>query len=142
MNETPRGEESGRLVYQQLLKLQQDAHKHIYLLASHSHFYMEDIFNTDYWHRNGGVLPGWIVGTAGAHRYPLPQPNSARVAKTNVYGYLLGTVNPPGQSSGTLDFQYKEVLGKDVPLSVVNQFTAEFVHWCFAKNSDVPSNLQ
>ncbi len=141
MNETPRGEESGRLVYQKLLKLQQDAHKQVYLLASHSHFYMEDIFNTDYWHSNGGVLPGWIVGTAGAHRYALPQPNSARIAKTNIYGYLLGTVNPPGQPAGTLKFQFKEVVEKDVPTAVLDHFTPEFVHWCFAKNSDVPSSL-
>jgi len=139
MNETPRGEESGRQVYQDLLKLQHESHKHIYVLASHSHFYMEDIFNTDYWHGNGGVLAGWIVGTAGAHRYALPQPNSARVAKTNVYGYLLGTVNPPGQPAGTLNFQFKDILEKDVPLSVLNQFTPEFVHWCFAENSDAPS---
>jgi len=140
MNETPRGEESGRQVYQDLLKLQNDSHKHVYVLASHSHFYMEDIFNTDYWHRNGGVLPGWIAGTAGAHRYPLPQPNSARTAKTNVYGYLLGTVNPPGQPAGTLTFQFKEILEKDVPPSVTDHFTPEFVHWCFAENSDVPSH--
>src|SRR5579884_2824494 len=80
MNETPRGTESGLQVYQALLKVQHESHKQIYVLASHSHFYMEDVFNTDYWHSNGGVLPGWIVGTAGAHRYALPQPNSARVA--------------------------------------------------------------
>jgi len=72
MAETPDGVASGRHVYADLLKAQNDAHKRVYILASHSHFFMDDIFNTAYWHANGGVLPGWIVGTAGAVRYPLP----------------------------------------------------------------------
>ena len=137
MNETPRGEESGKQVYQDLLKLQNENHKRVYVLASHSHYYMEDTFNTQYWRSNGGVLPGWIVGTAGAHRYPLPEPNSARVAKTNVYGYLLGEVNPPGQAPGTIRFAFKELKEQDVPPAVVHGFTQEFVHWCFVDNTDV-----
>jgi len=137
MNESPRGEESGKQVYQDLLKLQNENHKKVYVLASHSHYYMEDIFNTQYWRSNGGVLPGWIVGTAGAHRYPLPEPNSARVAKTNVYGYLLGEVNPPGQAPGAIQFAFKELREQDVPPAVVHGFTQEFVHWCFVDNTDV-----
>jgi len=136
MNETPRGEESGRQVYHDLLKLQNDAHKRVYVLASHSHYFMEDIFNTQYWQTNGGKLPGWIVGTAGAHRYALPQPNPAPVSKTNVYGYLLGTVNPPGQAPGTIQFEFKELTEPDVPQAVVHGYTQEFVHWCFAENTD------
>ena len=50
---------------------QNTAHKHVYVFASHSHFYMEDIYRTDAW--KGKVLPGWIVGTAGAQRYVLPK---------------------------------------------------------------------
>jgi hypothetical protein len=135
MNESPRGEDSGKQVYQDLLKLQNEAHKKVYVLASHSHFYMEDIFNTQYWRSNGGVLPGWIVGTAGAQRYALPEPNSARVAKTNVYGYLLGTVNPSGQAPGTIQFEFKEIKEQDVPRAIVHGFSQEFVHWCFAENT-------
>lgn len=138
MNESPVGEESGRRAYQDLLRLQNDAHKRIYVLASHSHFYMEDIFDTPYWHSNGGVLPGWIVGTAGAHRYPLPE-GSGPNAKTNVYGYLLGTVNPPEQISGTIGFQFKELKESDTPESVVSAYTPQFVHWCYAENTDVKS---
>jgi hypothetical protein len=136
MNESPRGEESGKQAYQDLLKLQNETHKKIYVLASHSHYYMEDIFNTPYWRGNGGVLAGWIVGTAGAHRYALPEPNSARIAKTNVYGYLLATVNP-GQAPGIIQFEFKEIKEQDVPQSVVHGFTHEFVHWCFVHNTDV-----
>lgn len=136
MNESPRGEESGRQVYQDLLRLQNASHKKVHVLASHSHYYMEDIFNTDYWHKNGGVLPGWIVGTAGAHRYALPEPNPAPVARTNVYGYLLGAVDP----SGRIDFQFKEINEADIPESVLREFTPEFVHWCFAENTDVKTS--
>ena len=48
----------------------------VYVLASHSHYYMENIYNTEHWRLHGGVLPGWIVGTAGAVRYPLPAERS------------------------------------------------------------------
>jgi len=136
MNETPRGEESGREVYHALLALQNDSHKKVYVLASHSHYYMEDIYNTQYWHTNGGVLPGWIVGTAGAHRYPLPDPNPARVSKTNVYGYLLGTVNPPGEPAGSIQFEFKEIKEDGIPSAVKQAYSPEFVHWCFAENTD------
>jgi len=139
MNESPRGEESGREVYEELLKLQNEAHKKVYVLASHSHFYMEDIFNTQYWRSNGGVLEGWIVGTAGAQRYALPEPNSARVAKTNLYGYLLGTANPGGKAPGTIQFEFKEIKEQDVPQAIVHGFSQEFVHWCFAENTKANS---
>ena len=38
MNESPTGTESGRRVYADLLRAQNDAHKHVYVLASHSHY--------------------------------------------------------------------------------------------------------
>lgn len=135
MNEWPSGITTGMQVYQDLLKLQNEAHKKVYILASHSHFYMEDTFNTQYWRSHGGVLPGWIVGTAGAERYPLPEPNSAKVAKTNVYGYLLGTVNPPNQPAGTVTFEFKQLDEKDIPAATVHGFSPEFVSWCFENNS-------
>jgi len=139
MNESARGEESGKQVYQALLRLQNDAHKKVYVLASHSHYYMEDIFNTPYWRSNGGVLPGWIDGTAGAHRYALPGTDLGRVAKTNVYGYLLGTVNPSSEPLGAIRFEFKELRENDIPPSVVSSYTDQFVHWCFVENTDVKS---
>ncbi|MBV8053227.1 MAG: metallophosphoesterase [Acidobacteriaceae bacterium] len=138
MNESPAGEASGRSAYKSLLKLHNEAHKAVYVLASHSHFYMDDIFDTPYWHSNGGVLPGWIVGTAGAHRYPLPE-GSGPNAKTNVYGYLLGTVNA-SDGLGTIQFSFQEIKEADIPQSVVNAYTDQFVHWCFAENTDAKSN--
>jgi Calcineurin-like phosphoesterase len=132
MNESPTGTESGRRVYVDLLRARDEAHKHVYVLASHSHYFMDGIFNTDYWKQHGGVLPGWIVGTAGAVRYALPPGSSdARIAVTNVYGALLGTVQPDGE----INFEFQKLEEKDVPEPVVTRYGREFVHWCFAENT-------
>jgi hypothetical protein len=112
-----------------------EAHKIVYVLASHSHFFMEGIFNTDYWRQHGGVLPGWIIGTAGAVRYRLPAKSTdAKKALTDVYGYLLATVNPPGEPSGTIGFQFKQLDRPQIPADVVNRFTPAFVDECFTGN--------
>jgi hypothetical protein len=133
MNESPTGIESGRRVYADLLRARDESHKRVYVLASHSHYFMDGIFNTDYWKQHGGVLPGWIVGTAGARRVPLPPKSSdARIALVNVYGSLLGTVQPDGE----INFEFKKIEEKDVPSSVTSRYGKEFVHWCFAENSD------
>ncbi len=137
MNESPDGTESGRQVYRDLLEARDKFHKKVYNLASHSHFYMGNTFNTEYWKSHGGVLPGWIVGTAGAVRYALPlNSQDAQDPKPDVYGYLLGTVG----ANGEIDFQFHQVNESDTPAAVVNRFTLEFVHWCFAENSQVPKD--
>src|SRR5713226_7274035 len=124
MNEYPSGIETGRRVYAMLLKMQNDAHKTVYVLSSHSHYFMEGIFNTPYWKANGGVLPGWIVGTAGAERYRLPPAaGDAKAAKTDVYGYLIGTVNPAGEPRGTIKFKFEEFTEHNIPEDVVQRFT-------------------
>ncbi|MGH9678724.1 MAG: hypothetical protein ACRD4Y_02110, partial [Candidatus Acidiferrales bacterium] len=134
MNESPAGTSSGRRVYADLLRAQDRAHKFVYVLSSHSHFYMDGIFNTDYWKKHGGVLPGWIVGTAGAMRYPLP-PGSAEAhgALQNVYGSLVGTVEP----GGDINFNFAELSESDIPAAVVSRYGKDFVHWCFAENTEV-----
>jgi len=132
MNQSATGTETGRRVYIDLLKAQNDAHKHVYILSSHSHYFMDGIFNTEYWRTHGGVLPGWIIGTAGAVRYALPlESKQARAAETNVYGYLLGQVQP----SGEIQFTFKRLRESDVPAAVVERYKPEFVHWCFVENS-------
>ena len=132
MNESPTGTESGRRVYADLLRAQNEGHKRVYVLASHSHYFMDGIFNTDYWKEHGGVLPGWIVGTAGAQRYPLPPgKGNAKIALENVYGSLLGTVHPDGE----ITFEFQKLQESDVPASVASRYGKDFVHWCFAENS-------
>ncbi|MGZ4854727.1 MAG: hypothetical protein ACXVKH_05830, partial [Candidatus Angelobacter sp.] len=126
------GVESGRRVYTDLLNFRKKTHKDVYLLASHSHFYMSGIFNSEYWQANGGELPGWIVGTAGAMRYALP-PDAPRAkdARTKVYGYLLGTVH----NDGKIDFKFEEVKQSDTPAAISQRYTPEFVNFCFDKNT-------
>jgi calcineurin-like phosphoesterase family protein len=130
MSDWAQGEKSGRRVYAGLLKAQA-AGKKVYALASHSHFYMSGIFDSPYWRANGGVIPGWIVGTTGAQRYALP-PGAAQAkeAKTNVYGYLLATVNP----DASIRFDFQEIKENDIPEPVVKRFSTEVVHQCFVGN--------
>ncbi len=133
MSDSPEGTASGRRAYVDLLKLQK-AGKRVYVLASHSHFFLSGIFNTEYWVANGGVLPGWIVGTAGAKRYVLPPRDLWRAgeARQKVYGYLLGTVH----SDGSIDFDFQEVKQRDIPSSVVQRYTPPTVNFCFEQNTD------
>jgi hypothetical protein len=132
MSDSVEGIVSGRRAYLDLLKLQK-AGKHVYVLASHSHFFLSGIFNTEYWNANGGVLPGWIVGTAGAVRYALPARDLYRAgeARQKVYGYLLGTVH----SNGTIDFDFQEIKQRDVPAAVVQRYPPELVNFCFERNT-------
>lgn len=133
MNESAIGIDSGRKVYAQLLDAQNASKKNVYVLASHSHFYMDGIFNTEYWRTHGGVLPGWIVGTAGAPRYTLPPTwKDAKAAETNVYGYLLGAV----QADGSVKFDFQRITESHVPAAIVARYKSEFVHWCFAENHE------
>jgi hypothetical protein len=134
MNESPAGTDSGRRVYTDLLRAQNGGHKLVYVLESHSHYFMDGIFNTDYWRQNGGVLPGWIIGTAGAVRYALPPGTAdAHGALTNVYGSLLATVHP----SGEINFEFEKLQESDIPASVTSRYGKDFVHWCFAQNTQV-----
>ena len=128
------GEQTGLQVYHDLLKAQEKGKK-VYVLASHSHFYMDGIFQTDYWKTHGGILPGWIIGTAGAERYTLPlEAMDANAAKTNVYGYLLATVNPTGSDPGTIHFEFRQINEDQVPSETVQKYSAPLVHECFVGN--------
>ncbi len=134
MNESGEGERSGVAVYHRLLELQNVSQKHVYLLASHSHFFMDGTFNTNYWRNNGGVLPGWIIGTAGAQHYRLPINSSdANASAENVYGYLLATVHP----DSTIDFSFKEVKEDDIPDDVGAAYSKDWIHkTCYIENAN------
>lgn len=136
MNQSLIGQQSGRQVYTWLLELKRRSRKPVYVLASHSHYYMDGIFNTEYWRTHGGVLPGWIIGTAGAERYTLPPAaNDAKAAKAHVYGYLLATVNSSRDDPIRFDFQ--ELKETDVPSHVIARFTPEAVHQCWVANPPI-----
>lgn len=116
---------TGKHVYDVLVQLKQQ--KHVYVLASHSHFYLENVF------AGASGLPGWIIGTAGAVRYRLPpgvQPGPG--AQADIYGYLIGTLNPEGE----IKFSFQQVKQSDVPAEVLQRYPSGFPNWCFAYNSD------
>jgi hypothetical protein len=136
MNDWPQGEQSGRAVYNALLEFRTRTKKPVYVLASHSHFLVANVFNSDYWKSHGGVLPGWIVGTGGAQRYKLPDTTKqADQAVTNVYGYLLATVNPNAPPEKRIQFAFQQVDRKDLPPSIADRFGPALLDYCFNKNS-------
>ena len=129
MSESAQGDRSGREAYEALWHTQSAAHKRVYVLASHSHFHMENIFDTADW--KGKVLPGWIVGTAGAVRYVLPpETTEAQRAETDVYGYLAGTV----AADGSIKFAFQKVSQDDLFVANEGNFPEPLVRWCFEQN--------
>jgi Calcineurin-like phosphoesterase len=130
MNESPVGTASGREVYSALLKLRQSSGKHVYVLASHSHFLMSNVYATAC-RKPEDVLSGWIVGTAGAVRYRLPKDLAGSIEhRTDVYGYVLATVSP----AGGIEFQFKPVNPSDIPAATVKEFGQPVVSACFDDN--------
>jgi hypothetical protein len=132
MNDWAQGEKSGREVYEMLWHAHASAHKNVYVLASHSHFFMENIFETTAW--RGKVLPGWIVGTAGAVRYRLPaEVGLAQHAQTDVYGFLLGTVD----SDGAISFAFQKLTLEDLIHADQGKHPLPMVRWCFEENKQL-----
>lgn len=135
MGNYPTQQTTGREVYKLLLALRDKNKKQVIVLSSHSHFVMDNVYDSEYWRANGGVLTGWIVGTSGAVRYRLPEtatpgPN----VRTDVYGYLLGTVTP----NGAITFAFHELTPKDIPADVVKKYSKNFIeNFCFAANRDI-----
>jgi hypothetical protein len=134
-NKNSQARPTGEQAYKLLLGFRDETHKLVYVLSSHSHFYMENIFDTPELKtpelkKKGPPLPGWIVGTGGAERHKLP-PNAPPSARKDVYGYLVGTVAP----DGTIQFAFQEVHESDIPAVTSSQYPATLVHWCFAHNS-------
>lgn len=132
MNNWAQGDKSGREVYQQLWNLQQSSGKKVYVLASHSHFLLQDVYNTPDW--KGRVLTGWIVGTAGAVRYRLP-PNlpAAILARTDVYGFLLASV----MTDGSITFSFQPVTLEEL-LKVNHGTRADaLMKWCVEHNKSM-----
>jgi hypothetical protein len=135
MNEWAQGEYSGDRVYHDLLDFRDKTKKNVYVIASHAHFLMRDVFDSPYWRAHGGVLPGIIVGTAGAVRYRLPdtaQLLAPEKAQTDVYGYLIATVD----AAGAVTFDFRRIDRASVPQDVVTRYGAELVDWCFDQNRD------
>jgi hypothetical protein len=136
MNEaSPQGVWSGRRVYGDLATALKRGKKNVYVLASHSHFFLDDVYATNCW--KDRVIPGWIVGTAGAVHYPLPpgitESPHARTRTQNegmVYGYLLGTVMPDSR----IEFAFQQVSLDDVRKAAGNLYDDEVIRKAFSDN--------
>lgn len=138
-HESVSGTQSGRQAYADLVKWNKETKKFVYVIASHSHFFMQDLYDTDYWRNpahGGEILSGWIVGTAGARRYALPDLSQEMKAKTKaetgVSGYLMGTVD----ANGSISFQFIKVGQDKVPKDIHDRYGSEFIKFCFVENRD------
>lgn len=127
MSESAQGTASGREAYEALWQFKESTHKNVYVLASHSHFFMPDVFNSPVW--KGKVLPGWIVGTAGAVRYRLPK-DAPREAKTDVYGFMTGTV----ARDGSIAFSFTQLNLAALEHISEGKYAAPLVRWCYEQN--------
>jgi hypothetical protein len=130
------GRASGDHVYRKLMAAQ-DRHKRVYVLASHSHYFLANVFDTSYWRdpdHHARVLQGWIVGSAGAERYPLPAgmvPGPG--AQAHVYGFLTGRVAPDGQ----IEFAFHALTEADQQRARLPDYSPAVVHACFEGNPDL-----
>lgn len=131
MDDWQRGIDTGEQVYAWMQEAQTKG-KHVYVIASHSHYYSPDIFDTPYWEQKGKpVVPGIIIGGAGAHRYNLP-PDAKPGAKTRIYGYVQGTVHP----DGTIDLVLHELSEADLMKVKWPNAPDAAVHECYIGNYD------
>lgn len=129
MSEDRLGDKSGREAYEALWHAREAAHKRVYVLASHSHYYMDHIFETADW--KDKVLPGWIIGTAGAQRYKLPpETTPAQHAVTNVYGYMIATVTP----DGAITFQFQRLSLDEIRAISGSAYPDPLIRWCYEEN--------
>jgi hypothetical protein len=131
MDDWDLGLRTGELVYNWFYDAQA-AGKHVYLIASHSHYYSPNIFNTPYWRQHTAkVVPGWIIGTAGAHRYQLPK-EADKTSRTNIYGFMQGTVH----ADGVIDFAVHELNENDLIRFRWPNAPLDAIHECYVHNAD------
>jgi len=131
MDDWDLGIHTGELVYHWLHDAQA-AGKHVYILASHSHYYSPNVFATPYWKQySPTVIPGWIMGAAGAHRYPLPK-GADPASKTHIYGYIQGSVH----ADGAVTFALHELSEADLIKSKWPNAPLDAIHECVVHNAD------
>lgn len=111
---------NGKRAYEMLERVQSKG-KQVLVLASHSHYVEPNAYDTPE-HRDH-VLPGWIIGTAGAEQYRLDIK----------YGYLLVEVKP----DGTMGASFQQV-NRDSPPLVTGEGGTQLTDYCFEKNKKLP----
>jgi hypothetical protein len=134
MNQGSDNGASGRALYKRLLDFRQKSGKPVHVFSSHSHYYLTDIYNTGSWQSNGGVLPGWLIGTAGAQHYSVPpEVKSFATWAENQYGYAVVHVTPGG-GGHAVEVRFVPVKREDLGPDLVSQFGQDAVNFCFTEN--------
>lgn len=81
----------------------------VYVLASHEHHYLAEVYATAYWRHpahHASIVPGWVIGTDGAARHPLPTGVTPGLdTRERAYGYLLRRVD----GDGHIAFEFREL---------------------------------
>jgi hypothetical protein len=131
MDQTCKGYCSGLQAYDLLWDAQNlsaapERRKHVYVLSSHSHFFRENIYDTP--EHKGRVLPGWIVGTAGAEQYK-------QASERIMYGYMTVEV----RADGSIGTQFHEVT-RDSPPLATGAGAEELTAFCFEQNKRPPQD--
>jgi hypothetical protein len=80
------------------------------------------------------VVPGVIIGTAGAHRYALPK-TAEKGARTHIYGYLQGRVHADGE----IEFKLHEFSEDELNRTRWPNAPLDAIHECFVDNADEPA---
>lgn len=119
---------SGQQAYDLLFRAQNlpgppEKRKKVYVFSSHSHEFAANVYDT--LAHQGQVLPGWIVGTAGAVHY----------GETIRYGYVRAEILP----DGTLRPLFREV-GPDSPPALEGPEAASLADYCFRLNKTAPGS--
>ena len=131
MDDWDLGLRAGELVYTSFYDAQA-AGKHVYLFASHSHYYSPNIYDTPYWRQlTANVVPGWIIGSAGARRYQLPK-TAHSGAKTHIYGFMRGVV----RADGSIDFTLHELSEQDLVQARWPDAPLDAIHVCAIYNAE------
>ncbi len=127
---SPAGIAAGEKAYRWFAEAQKKG-MHVYLIASHSHYYSPGIYNSPKWKGEGMVVPGLIIGSAGARRYKLPDSAPAG-AKTHIYGYVQATVSP----DRTVKFDLKEISEDEMTAHKWPELPQATLHECFVGNAE------
>ncbi len=119
---------SGQHAYDLLFRAQNlggapEKRKNVYVFSSHTHDYIADVYDTP--EHAGQILPGWVIGTAGALQY----------RDTIKYGYLRVEVLP----DGTIRPVFREV-GPDSPPRLAGPEGNALTDFCFRLNKVKPGN--
>lgn len=134
MNQGSDHGDSGRTIYKRLLEFRKNTGKPVHVFSSHSHYFLTNIYNTGAWQTNGGVLPGWLVGTAGAQHYSVPpEVKSFATWAENEYGYTVVHVTPGG-GSRSVEVEFVPISRKDLAPEAESQFGPDTINFCFSEN--------